>query len=304
MMLTSRIAYKSYFLLAIAMIPLSPLSAPFQMVLLVSAISLVLCLLVTRGGFIKDCKAQIFLINFFRKRKEKEKSLMKRITLIFYYDLWWCIGILAIINGANLFLATWLCAMLTLSFLWPWGEGERHVAFAVVPASILVASILYQQVFIVIPVLILEIFVLVRISINVLRGRHHISIDRSLQNLLNIIKNVEGDPLFLCLPLFYSFPIAYSTKKKVLYGDGTSQKGILFQAEMLNAVKTESSLEELSSKYPVTHLFVDKNYFTLTINAESWEPVIQDDRFGIFTKKTQKTNNNINLSQQRRENFS
>lgn len=288
MMLTSRIAYKGYFLLAIVTAILIPLNNMFGMFLLVSVISLVLCMLMTRGKFINDLKGHIFLINFFRKRKGKEESITKRIALVFYYNLWWCVGILAIISGAdnnNLFFATWLCTIVALSFLWPWGEGERHIALGTVPASILAASYLLQQPFIIIPLLLFEISVIVRHSIKVLQGQLLVSVDKSMLSLFNAIKEIKGDSLFLCLPTVYSATIAYFTDKKVLYGENSSQEGILFQAEVLDAIKTQSDLEKLALEYSVTHLFVDKKTFPLAISLNYWDPIIQEERFTVLRRK-------------------
>jgi len=286
MMLTNRIAYKSYFLLVIGTAILLPLNSSYGTFLLVSVTSLVLCLLVTRMKFLNDLKGQIFLINFFRKRREKEKSVMKRIALTFYYDLWWCVGILAIINGADLFLATWLVTMIALSFLWPWGEGERHIALGVAPASILAASYLSQRLFMIIPLLVLEISLIIRLSNKILQGRVVVSVDQRMLSLFNMIRDVGDDPLFLCLPPKYSFPVAYFTNKRVLYGDGTSQEGVLFQVEVLNAIKTQNGLEELALKYSVTHIFVDRNNFPLAINSNRWNPIIQEEHFTVFRRKS------------------
>jgi hypothetical protein len=285
MMLTSRIAYKSYFLLVIVTAILLPLNNVFGMFLLVSVISLVLCLLVTRGKFIDDLRGHIFLIHFFRNRRGKEESLTKRTALVFYYDLWWCVGILTIISGADMFFATWLCTIIAISFLWPWGEGERHIALGAAPASIFAASYLSQQPFIIIPLLLLEIFIIVRHSIKVLRGQLLVSVDELLLSLFNAIKQIEGDSLFLCLPTVYSAPVAYFTDKKVLYGENSSQEGILFQAEVLDAIKTQSGLEDLALKYSVTHLFVDKNNFPLTISSDCWDRIIQEERFIVLRRR-------------------
>jgi hypothetical protein len=285
MMLTNRIAYKSYFFLAIATLILLPLNILFGMFLLVALISFALCLLVTHGGFMNDLKGQIFLIEFFRNRKSKEKSLMKRVILVFYYDLWWCIGILAVFSGANPFLALWLCTIVALSLLWPWGEGERHIALVIAPASILAASQLSHQPFIMIPLLLLELSIIIRISIKVLQGRYLVSVDRSLLNLFNAIKGLKDDCLFLCLPPVYSTSVAFFTGKRVLYGDGTSQEGILLQAEVLDAVKTQDDVEALTSKYSVTHIFVDKREFSLAISYNHWEPIIQENRFAVFRRQ-------------------
>jgi hypothetical protein len=210
---------------------------------------------------------------------------MKRIALIFYYDLWWCVGILAIIRGAaDPFLAIWLLTMVALSFLWSWGEGERHIALGIAPASILIASNLSQQTFLIIPLLLLEASIIVRISIKVLQRKYLVSVDRPLLNLFNAIKNIGDDPLFLCLPSVYSIPLAYFTEKKVLYGENSSREGIFFQAEVDDALKTENGVEELAIKYSVTHLFVDKN-FSSAISSNHWHSIIQEERFDVLTRK-------------------
>jgi len=295
MILTSRIAYKSYFILAIVTFILLPLNSLFGIFLLVSAISLVLCLLITRGEFINDWMGQIFLINFFRKRRAKN-SIAKQIAFVFYYDLWWSIGILAIIEGADLFLATWLSTMVALSFLWPWGEGERHIALGTVPASILAASYLLQQPFITILLLLLEILIIIRISTRVLQGRYIVSVDRSLLNLFNALKEIGNDSLFLCLPPVYSAALAYFAEKKVLYGESSSQEGILFQAEVLDAIKTEGGVEELASKYSVTHIFIDKSNFPLAISYNRWDPIIQEERFSVLRRKNTRAKNSKGCS--------
>ena len=285
MMFTSRIAYKTYSLLVLVTAILSPLNRIFAIFLLIAVISFVLCLLITRGKFVNDVRGQIFLINFFRNRRDKEKPTIKRIASVFYYNLWWCVGILAIFNGADVFLVTWLCTVVALSFLWPWGEGERHIALGIAPASILTASYLSQQLFIIIPLLLLEISIIIRSSIKVLQGRFLVSVDQSLLSLFNAIKEIEDDSSVLCLPPVYSAPLTYFTGKKVLYGESSSREGILFQAEVLDAIKTQSGLEELVQKYPVTHLFVDENKFPLVINSDQWDPMIQGERFAVFRRK-------------------
>ncbi len=286
MISTSRIAYKSYFILALVTAILLPLNSSFGTFLLVSLISLVLCLAVTRGKFIDDLKAHIFLINFFRKRRGKKKSIVKRIAIVFYYDLWWVIGILAIMNGADLFLAVWLFTVVALSFLWPWGEGGRHIALAAAPASIFSALYLAQRPLLIVPLLLLEISIIIRLSTKVLKGRAPESVDRSLLNLFNAMRNIGDDPLFLCLPPWYNFAVAYFAEKKVLYGDGSSQEGVLFQAEVLDALKAQDGAEELASKYLVTHIFVDRSNFPLEISYNRWDPIIQEERFTVFRRKS------------------
>jgi hypothetical protein len=288
MIFTSRIAYKSYYILTVVITFLLPLRNMFAVFLLVSVVSLFLSLLLTRGKFLDDIKGQVFLINFFRKRRAKEKTATKRTALVFYYDLWWCPAILAIIGGADLFLAAWLLTMVSLSFLWPWGEGERHIALANVPASILAGSYLVHQPYLAAALLFLEAVIIIRISIRVLHRRYLVTVDRPLYDLFNSMKNIEGDPLFLCLPTLYNLPLAYFTGKKVLYGESSSQEGVLFQAEVDDSVKTETGVEELASKYPVTHLFVDRSKFPFTIDSNLWNTIIQEECFTVFRRKTGK----------------
>jgi len=285
MMLTSRIAYKTYFILVTVMAILSALSSMFFMFLLISLTSLALCILITRGKFIDDIKGQIFLINFIRRRRRKGESVVKRIALVFYNNLWWCTGILAILNGASLFLLTWLCTIVALSFFWPWGEAPRHIALGSAPASILSALYLFRQPFMIVPLLLVEIAIICRFSIKVLHGQFLVSVDRNMLSLFKAVKKIENNSLFLCVPPVYNALVAYFAEKKVLYGEYSNQEGLLFQAEVLDAIKTQSGLEELASRYPVTHLFVDSNNFHFTINSSRWEPVIQGERFMVFRKK-------------------
>ncbi len=285
MMLTSRIAYKTYFILVAIATILSVLDSVFLMFLLLSMTSFALCVLTTRGKFIDDIKGQIFLINFIRRRRGNEESVAKRIALVFYNNLWWCTGILAILNGASLFLVTWLCTITALAFLWPWGEAPRHIALGSAPASILSASYLFGQPFMIVPLLLVEIAIICRFSIKVLQGRFLISVDQNMLGLFKAVKEVEDDSLFLCVPPVYNAPVAYFAEKKVLYGEYSNQEGLLFQAEVLDAIKTQCGLDELASRYPVTHLFVDKNNLNFAINSDYWEAVIQEDPFVVFRKK-------------------
>ncbi len=284
MMLSSRIAYKSFFLLAIVAAFLWPVNVRFGIFLLAAGLSLALCLLLTRGKFVDDVKGHIFLVNFFRKRRGKEKFSIKRLALVFYYDLWWLVGGLAVIYDAELFLATWLIVIVALSFLWPWGEGERHIALAVAPGSVLAASYLTHRPLLIVPVLLFEILIIIRFSVRVLGGRVLVSVDRTLLNVFGAIKKMGGDSLFLCLPTVYSGAVAYFTEKKVLYGESSSREGVLFQAEVLDAIDSEDSLEELVEKYSVTHIFVDKTRFQFTADAKLWEPIIQEERFAVLRR--------------------
>lgn len=284
MMLTSRIAYKSFFLLAIAAAVLLSVNLHFGTFLFAAGLSLTLCLLLTRGEFLDDVKGHVFLINFFRKRRGKDKFSIKRLALVFYYDLWWLIGVLAVFYGADLFLATWLIMIVALSFLWPWGEGERHIALAVAPGSILAALYLTHQPLLIVPVLLFEILIIFRFSVRVLRGRVLVSVDRTLLNVFGAIKKLASDSLFLCLPTVYSAAVAYFTEKKVLYGESSSQEGVLFQAEVLDAIKTRDGLDELAQKYSVTHLFVDKTRSEFTADTKLWEPIVQEERFAVFRR--------------------
>ncbi len=287
MMLTSRIAYKSYFLLSIVLLFLSPVNIPSRVLLLVSATSLTLVLLVTGGKFIDDLKGQVFLINFFRKRKSKEKSIVKRIALVFYYDLWWCVGILAVVNGADLFLGAWLSTIVGLSFVWPWGEGERHAALATAPASILAATYLSGQNLMFTGILLLvEVMIVARISLKVLRGKYLVSVDKPLLNVFGRIRKIEGQTLVLCLPSVYSAPVAYFAEKDVLYGENSSEEGVTFQSEVLDAVETPERLERLISEYHVTHVFIDTQASSARA-PEGSELVFQQNRF-----KVTKTNAN------------
>jgi len=288
MMLTSRIAYKTYFILVTVAAILSALDNIFVMFLLLSVTSFALCILITRGKFIDDIKGQFFLINFIRLRRSKAESKIKRIALVFYNNLWWCTGILAVLNGADLFLTTWLCTVIALSFFWPWGEAPRHIALGSAPASILSALYLFGQPFMIIPLLLLEIAIICRFSIRVLQGRFLVSVDQNTLRLFKVVKELEDGSLFLCVPPVYNALVAYFAEKKVLYGEYSNQEGLLFQSEVLDAIKTQSGLEELASRYPVTHLFVDSNNFHFTMNCNRWEPVIQEEHFMVFKKKTNK----------------
>ena len=295
MMFTSRIAYKSYYILAVATIILWQVEILFAVVLLIAILSFVLCLLITRGGFINDLKGHIFLINFFRNRRVKKGSIVKRIVIIFKYDLWWVVGVLAFISGTsalslndtNLFLSTWLFTMIALSFLWPWGEGERHIMFGTAPASILAASYLSKHPLMIIPLLILETYNIIKRMLSLLKGKNPVSVDESMLKLFKIMKETIGDSLILCLPPYYSFPVAYFTEKKVLYGEMSSEEGILFQAEVLDSIHTEENLEELVTKYSVTHLFVDKDQFPLSISPNRWDPILQEEKIVVLRRKDQ-----------------
>lgn len=288
MMLTSRIAYKSYFILSIAMLFLTPFNAPSRVLLLVSAASLFLTLLITRGEFIDDLRGQAFLIDFFRKRKSKEKSLMKRVALVFYYDLWWCVGILALVNGADLFLGTWLLTIVVLSIIWPWGEGERHIALASAPASILAATYLHGQYLIVTPlILAVEAVVVARVSLKLLRGRYLVSVDKSSQNVFSAIRKIEGQTLILCLPPIYSAPVAYFAEREVLYGESSSKEGVIFQGEVLDATETAESLKRLVSEYHVTHVFIDTRTSSATLPVE-YGLVKQEGRFRVLKTNANK----------------
>jgi hypothetical protein len=241
-------------------------------------------MLLTRGHLLDDFKGQIFLIRFFGHRKTK-RSIMKQVALVFYYDLSWCIAVLAVINGASLFLVMWLCMIIAISFSWPWGEGERHIALGTVAASILAATVVSNQIFVIIPLFLAETAVILRTSIRILRNRCLISVDERLLEVFDDIKSQSDNSLFLCLPPVYSFATAYFTQKKVLYGDGTSQDGVLFQAQVLDATNTEEGLNLLTSQYPVTHLFVDRNTFPMAINSDQWESLLRKERFEVLKRR-------------------
>jgi hypothetical protein len=285
MMLSSRIAYKSYFALVGVTIGLIPLNLFFGVFAIVAVASLSLTLLITLGGFVDDFKGQIFLVNFFRKRKSKNKSFKKRIPRVFYYDLSWCIGLSAIASGVDVFLWTWLVAMVALSFLWIWGEGERHIALGTAPAAILAAMFAFQKPLILVPFLLVDVLVILRISLRVLKGRTLVSLDDRLLNLLNSIKEVKGDSLFLCLPPVYSAPLAYFANKKVLYGESSSREGVLFQTEVLDALNTAEGVDDLVAKFGVTHLFIDQKNLKITTNSNHWETLIQDEPFAVLRWK-------------------
>jgi len=305
MMLTSRIAYKSYYIIVVATVILWPIKIQFSMFLLIAVLSSILCLLITKRGFIDQLKEQIFLINYFknrRKEKGKKESMWKQITVkfdIFKFDLWWIAGVLAFIysvsthslNDFNLFLSTWLFTIIALSFLWPWGEGERHIMLGTAPASILAASYLSEQPLIIIPFLAVETFIIARRSLLLLKGKDLVSVDRHLLKFFNTMKETMGESLILCLPPVYSFTVAYLTEKKVLFGDGASQEGIHFQSKVIDSTKTEKDMEELVEKYSVTHLFVDKNHFPLSISSNKWEPVLHEENFIVLRRKDGKNFN-------------
>jgi len=284
MMLTSRIAYKSYMILVVSTAILLLLDRAFIVFILVSGLALVLCLLITRGRFVEDLKGHLFLIGFFKNRMRR-KSIIKQFTLVFYYDFSWCLGILVIIKGADLFLSGWLLTIVALSFFWPWGEGERHIALATAPSSILATIYLVQQPFLVIPLLLLEISIITRLSLKIIKGQVSVSVDRHLLSLFDVISKIEGDSLFLCLPLVYSAPIAFFCEKKVLYGESSSREGVFFQAEVLDSTKTQSELEELVLKYPVTHIFIDRYEFPLNMKSNLWLPIIQEERFTVLRRE-------------------
>jgi len=175
--------------------------------------------------------------------------------------------------------------MIALSFLWPWGEGERHIMLGTAPASILAALFLSEQPLLIIPFLAVETLIIVRRSLLLLKGKDLVSVDRHLLKFLNAMKQHLGESLILCLPLTYSYPVAYFTEKNVFYGYGASREGVLFQSEVLDSINTEENLKELVEKYSVTHLFVDKNHFPLSLSSNRWDPVLQKENFVVLKRK-------------------
>lgn len=282
MMLVSRIAYKSYFILSVAMLFLAPFNMLSRALLLVSATSLATTLLITRGRFIDDFKGQVFLINFFRKRKSKGKSLIKRVVLVFYYDLSWLVGVLAAISGADVFLGAWLLVIAGLSFAWPWGEGERHIALGSVPASILAASYLHERYLLVAAlILAVEAIVIARVSLKLLKGRYFVSVDKPLQSVFDTVRKIDEPTLILCLPPVYSAPVAYFVEKEVLYGESSSIEGVIFQGEILDELGTTEGLRRLVSQYGVTHVFVDTHATRIPL-PEEYALMEQEDKFKLL----------------------
>jgi len=72
----------------------------------------------------------------------------------------------------------------------------------------------------------------------------------------------------------------------VLYGESSSQDGVLFQVEVLDAMKTQSLFEELASKYSVTHLFIDKKKrCPLPLDYNRWATMLQEESFAVLARK-------------------
>ena len=275
LMNSNRIAYKSYFI----MVPflLSPTAY------LAALIGISLCMVVSRKEFLDDLKGQIFLIKYFRNSRLKEKSVKKRVALIFYYSLWWCTGLFAVAKGADYFLSIWLCATVALSFIWAWGEGERHIALSSIPASILSASIMYQQPLFA-PIILVEIAIVTRTTINLLKGKYLVSVDKELSTVFSTMKKTLNEKsLVLCLPPAYSAAVAYHTDKKVLDGVGTTEEGILFQEEVQQRIKTEEELENLASQYEATHVFVDRKMSQSFLGVK-WKSEIKSGRFEVLER--------------------
>ncbi len=274
---SNRIAYKSYFVLVPFL--LSPATY------FVALIGISLCMVVSRKEFLDDLKGQVFLIKYFKNSSLKEKSVKKRVALIFYYSLWWCIGLIAVAKGANYFLSIWLCTIVALSFIWPWGEGERHIALSSIPASILSASMIYQQPLFA-SIFLIETAILTRITIKLLKGKYLVSVDEELSTLFSAMKSMLNErSLVLCLPPAYSAAVAYYADKKVLDGVGSTKEGILFQEEVHQRIRTEEGLENLTSKYEATHIFIDRREFFQFVPNNKWKLTIKKGRFEVLERK-------------------
>jgi len=245
--------------------------------LLVLFLAIILAIVITKGFYIKSLKGHYTFIKLMyksvidpKKLDEVKAKIPNPIIMFFNMPYLICLPLFFIVTLSNnieyKFIFIWGLSVTFIAIFWFLGEGYRHIYLAVVPYAVYISLWVnsYKLEILSFLIVISVIFIILKLYRIENNNKLHMTINEDFINCCKYIaKNKNPKDVILCLPLDYTYQVAYFTNGIMLQGSGGEGKGLEFNLYLHSKVNN-NEIQDIIDRYNPRWVLDTSNYYLTT----------------------------------------